>query len=120
MTKREARRIHLELTPEQRAKLAEIRRKVEDEEKDEIMAMGRKFRDEKRKRTAALPESLKLLKTERETQGLSLSDLEQRTGIAKSNLSKLENAEEANPTIATLTTYADALGKRLVVSLVDK
>ena len=51
---------------------------------------------------------------------MSLSDIEQRTGIAKSNLSRLENDEHVNPTIATLSNYADALGKKLVIELADK
>jgi len=40
--------------------------------------------------------------------------------MAKSNLSKLENAADSNPTVATLVNYADALGKKLVIQLVDK
>jgi len=34
-------------------------------------------------------------------------------------LSKLETGLRANPTVATLVRYAEAVGKRLVVSLVD-
>jgi hypothetical protein len=120
MTRREAKRIYLELTAEQQAQIAAIRQKIETEEKDEILAMAKRFRNAKRRGAAALEDTLKLLKAERETQGLSLLDLEQRTGIAKSNLSKLENSEDANPTIATLTTYADALGKKLVIVLANK
>lgn len=116
---REARRIHLELTPEQRVTIAEVRRQIETEERDELIAIGKRLRAAKHSGVAALNESLRLLRAEREAQGLSLADLEQRTGIAMSNLSKLENAEEPNPTIATLATYADALGKKLVISLSD-
>jgi DNA-binding Xre family transcriptional regulator len=116
---REARRIHLELTPEQRATIAELRQQIETEEKDELIAIGKRLRAAKRRGIAALNESLQLLRAEREAQGLSLSDLEQRTGIAESNLSKLENAEDVNPTLTTLATYAEALGKKLVISLSD-
>ena len=39
--------------------------------------------------------------------------------IRRPNLSRLENAAEANPTLATLTHYAEALGKRLMIVLAD-
>jgi transcriptional regulator with XRE-family HTH domain len=45
-----------------------------------------------------------------------LSDIEERTGIGRSALSRLENETEPNPTVVTLTRYAEALGKKLVVS----
>jgi hypothetical protein len=32
---------------------------------------------------------------------------------------KLETGQRANPTVETLVRYAEAVGKRLVVSLVD-
>ena len=120
MARREARRIYRELTVEERARIGELRRKVETEEKEAILAMAKQFRDAKRRGSAALDKTLQLLKTERLAQGLSLSDVAERTGIAKSNLSKLENAEEPNPTIVTLSTYAEALGKRLFIVLADK
>ena len=43
-----------------------------------------------------------------------------RTGIGRSALSRLENDEIANPTIVTLTRYADALGKKLSIALAEK
>jgi DNA-binding XRE family transcriptional regulator len=57
------------------------------------------------------------LKTAREEKGLSLSDLTRLTGMDRSALSKLETGQRLNPTIETLVRYADAVGKRLVVSL---
>jgi transcriptional regulator with XRE-family HTH domain len=51
---------------------------------------------------------------------LSLSDIEERTGIGRPNLSRLENEAEANPTVTTLTRYAEALGKRLMIVLADQ
>ena len=36
-----------------------------------------------------------------------------------SALSKLETGQRANPTVETLVRYAEAVGKRLVVSLTD-
>jgi transcriptional regulator with XRE-family HTH domain len=51
---------------------------------------------------------------------LSLADIKAATGIEKSNLSRLENAPHPNPTIDTLCRYADAVGKQVLIMLVDK
>jgi len=59
------------------------------------------------------------LKAAREEKGLSLSDLTRLTGMDRSALSKLETGQRLNPTIETLVRYADAVGKRLVVSLTN-
>jgi ribosome-binding protein aMBF1 (putative translation factor) len=66
-----------------------------------------------------LREFLGSLRRERESLGLSLSDLAERTGIDKAALSRLENGLQVNPTLATLTRYARALDKQLAWSLVD-
>jgi transcriptional regulator with XRE-family HTH domain len=55
----------------------------------------------------------------REQQGRSLSDLAERTGMDRAMISRLENGQVDNPTIATVSRYAKALGKRVVVSLMD-
>jgi ribosome-binding protein aMBF1 (putative translation factor) len=65
-----------------------------------------------------LREFLASLKRARESLGLSLSDLAERTGIDKAALSRLENGLQ-NPTLATIARYVRALDKRLVWSLVD-
>jgi transcriptional regulator with XRE-family HTH domain len=59
------------------------------------------------------------LKSERLKKGLSLADMKARTGIERSTLSRLENDAEANPTVDTLTKYADAVGKKVLVVLAD-
>jgi hypothetical protein len=66
-----------------------------------------------------LRDLLMQLKATREAKGLSLSDLTELTGMDRLALSKLETGLRANPTDATLVRYAEAVGKRLVVSLVD-
>jgi predicted transcriptional regulator len=58
-------------------------------------------------------------KHERETSGLSLADVAERSGIDRAALSRLENGIAANPTIGTLERYANAIGKRIVLRLVD-
>src|SRR5207249_552644 len=59
------------------------------------------------------------LKAARETGGMSLAELTELTGMDRSALSKLETGQRANPTVETLVRYAEAVGKRLVVSLTD-
>jgi DNA-binding Xre family transcriptional regulator len=59
------------------------------------------------------------LKAAREAKGMSLSDLEERTGMDRSAVSKLETGHRANPTVETLVRYAGAVGKRLLVCLED-
>ena len=66
-----------------------------------------------------LQELLLQLKAAREQKGLTLADLTELTGMDRSALSKLENGQRANPTVETLVRYAEAVGKRFVVSLVD-
>jgi ribosome-binding protein aMBF1 (putative translation factor) len=59
------------------------------------------------------------LKALREQQGLSITDLAERTGMDRAMISRLENGQIDNPTIATMARYAKALGKKLVVSLLE-
>ena len=66
-----------------------------------------------------LRRALTAIRIERESQGLSLTDLAERTGIDRATISKLENGKIPNPTVATLRTIATALGKRLSWSLVN-
>lgn len=67
----------------------------------------------------ALCQTFAGLKALREQQGLSITDLAERTGMDRAMISRLENGQIDNPTIATVARYAKALGKRVVVSLVD-
>ena len=66
-----------------------------------------------------LDELLKLLKSSREAKGMSLSDVTKLTGMDASALSKLETGQRVNPTVETLVRYAEAVGKRLHVTLQD-
>lgn len=102
------------LSSKQTARYRDIRRKIAGELPD--------LMDRHHKRIAALDqlhELLLQLKAAREAKGLSLSDLMERTGMDRSALSKLEAGQRANPTVETLVRYAEAVGKRLVVSLAD-
>jgi len=102
------------LTPEEAAKYTAIRGQVTAELPDLI--------ERHHERMAALDqleELLRQLKAAREAKGLSLADLTELTGMDRSALSKLETGQRSNPTVATLVRYAEAVGKRLVVSLAD-
>ena len=102
------------LTPEEAAKYKAVREQVAAELPDLVARHHQ--------RLAALDELRELfdlLKAAREAKGLSLSDLTEITGMDRSALSKLETGQRANPTVETLVRYAEAVGKRLVVSLAD-
>ena len=46
--------------------------------------------------------------------------MQDRTSMSRSQISRLENDDSANPTMETLTRYAEALGKELAITLTDK
>ncbi len=56
------------------------------------------------------------LRSQRELQGLSLADVAKRTGMARSNLCRLEQNGE-NVKLETLVQYATALDCQLVVEV---
>ena len=68
----------------------------------------------------SLAAALAALRAERERQGLSLSDVSERTGIDRATLSKLETGKVTNPTVGTLRALAHALNKQLSWSLIDE
>lgn len=55
----------------------------------------------------------------REAKGLSLADIYERTGTDRSALSELESVADENPTVDTLFRYAEVVGKRLQIQVVD-
>ena len=102
------------LTPEEATKYKAVRAQV-DRELPDLTARHHE-------RMASLDQIEKLftqLKAAREAKGLSLADVTELTGMDRSALSKLETGQRANPTVETLVRYAEAVGKRLVVSLAD-
>jgi ribosome-binding protein aMBF1 (putative translation factor) len=67
-----------------------------------------------------LASTLTALRAERERQGLSLSDVSERSGIDRATISKLETGEVPNPTVSTLRALARALNKRLSWLVIDE
>jgi DNA-binding XRE family transcriptional regulator len=108
----------VELTPEQRATVARRAERQTPQYQDELA------RDIEANRQEYPPvgdpeliEALAGLRRERERQGLSLTDMAERTGIDRATISKLGTGKIANPTIGILRTYAKALGRRLAWTL---
>ena len=102
------------LTPDEAAKYKAAREQVAGELPDLIA------RHHERMATLdQLQLLVEQLKAAREAKGLSLADLTDLTGMDRSALSKLETGQRGNPTVETLVRYAEAVGKRLVVSLTD-
>jgi ribosome-binding protein aMBF1 (putative translation factor) len=118
MTKphKKANRVIRPLTLEETRRIAVARRET-DAEREEILSEGRA---EKRAWLAmrhTVEETVKRLRNERERLGLSLADVEERSGLRRSVLSRLENDSTSNPTVLTLQRYAIALGMSLETRL---
>jgi DNA-binding phage protein len=116
MTAKRSQRIYRAASAEERERHAKIREQVA-EELPEIKRKARERLALIRQTGTPLRQTLAALRAERERQGLSLADINQRTGIDRAALSRLENNEESNPTLTTLERYAEALGKQLIVLL---
>ena len=116
---RQAKRVSRTLSDAERQRLQRLREQIEGE-KDEIISEGRGHKAAHDASLAQLLVVMQLLRAERLRQGLSLADVQAQTGIARSALSRLETDPNANPTLATMTRYAEALGKDLQILLADK
>ncbi|MCC6907949.1 MAG: helix-turn-helix transcriptional regulator [Phycisphaerales bacterium] len=95
--------------------LNRLAEQIDRDEGDSIRRRGRAVRA----RHDALRDIVQLLKAERQRLGLSLTDVGERSGIGKANLSRLENDPDPNPTIDTLMRYADALNKEIRIDITD-
>ena len=116
---RKAKRIKRTLSSAERRKYGDTHARV-DAERDEILAEARRRKHAQDALAAELRHAFRLLKKERQAQGLSLAEMQDRTGMSRSAISRLENDDSANPTIETLTRYAEALGKQLAITLTNK
>lgn len=106
------------LTPEQQAAVAAIRERARHDrpgpdelidrgELDELVPHGQFM--ELRMLTA----QLRRLRGE---QGLSLTDVSERSGLTRAAISRLENGWNLNPTLDTLFRYAAAIGAHVSLS----
>ncbi len=94
-------------TPEGQAEQEEVVRKVREEFPPLVIDPD-------------LATALSALRTARERQGLSLSDVSERSGIDRATISRLETGKLPNSTVSTLRALARALNKRLSWSLIDE
>ncbi len=85
--------------------------------RDENVRAARPAAAKLRKERQLIAQLVAKLKDARIAAGISLAEMEERTGIRKSALSRLENAKAPNPTLATLNRYAAAIGHRFVWEL---
>jgi len=112
MVKKRVRRSQRTLTAEERTRMRSLRQQVETE-KEEILRLGREvFADHEQ----ALAQTIGDLKRARQSQRLSLQEVAERMGTDRANVHRLERAS-GNPTVATLARYAEAVGKRMVITL---
>jgi DNA-binding phage protein len=116
MAQKRGKRIYRKATDEEQSRHAQIREQIADELPD-IKRRAKQRLALLKKEGTPLRQVLAALRTERKRQGLSLADINERTGIDRAALSRLENNEDANPTLATLERYAEAVGKQMVVLL---
>ena len=100
-----------QLTPAEQARVSRSQAAAEGPDREDLIRQAQEARIQ-----AALEDVMAILKAARETAGISLRDLEERTGISRGNLSRLENGS-TNPTIATLRRYAGAIGKTVNISV---
>lgn len=94
--------------------LKQLARKIDASEGNAIRSRGRAIFQ----RHESLRAMVRALREERRRRGLSLSEISARTGIAKPNLSRLENSEQISPTLDTLERYARAVGMTVRAELV--
>jgi DNA-binding phage protein len=116
MAKERGKRVYRKATDQERERHAKVREQIAAELPD-IKKRARQRLALLKKEGTPLRQVLAALRAERERQGLSLADINERTGIDRAALSRLENNEDANPTLATLERYAEAVGKQMVVLL---
>ena len=112
MAKKSVRRSQRKLTDEEKARMRRVRKQVEAE-KEDILRRGREVFAEHEQ---AVAQTIGDLKRARQSQGLSLQEVAERMGTDRSNVHRLERGS-GNPTVATLARYAQAIGRRMVITL---
>jgi len=118
MVKKLRKRVHRAATDDERSRHEQIRRQIEGELPEIRRRAKQKLKDIET-RSIDIRHIVAALKQERLRQDLSLAEIKRRTGIDRSALSRLENTENANPTLNTLARYADAVGKQLLFLLAE-
>lgn len=115
------RQMKIERTPEEKARLKAIRERFQKEKPslDELVASGEYAPPIRQSEYWELMKTAAALKKAREEAGISLRQMAQRMSMDIAALGRLENGVNSNPTIETLFRYANSLGKKVLVQLVD-
>ncbi len=116
MVEEKPHRVLRELTAKELSILQAARADAESE-KDSILEQARAAKSAWQETRQVVDVLMADLKAERERRGLTLADIEERSGIRRSVLSRLENDATSNPTLLTLQRYAVALGMTLRTQL---
>ncbi|MCA9189136.1 MAG: helix-turn-helix transcriptional regulator [Pirellulaceae bacterium] len=109
-------RVYRDLTADERTRL-EVARAETEAKKDRLVAEGKLRKKAWAATRREVQRTVAALKAERERAGLSLADVESRSGLKRSALSRLENDPDANPTLLTLQRYAAPLKMTLATTL---
>lgn len=94
----------------------EILRDDEERKKDQLKRLQAYVEAIQKKVSIHTDEVVKELVAERHRQGLTQSDIADRTGMKASNIARLENGSGI-PTLVVLEKYASALGKHIEVKI---
>ena len=107
------------LSPEQQAAVEAIRArsKTEHPGPDELIDRGELDELVPHGQFMELRELTVRLRQIRERQGLSLTDVSERSGMTRAAISRLENGWNLNPTLDTLFRYATVLGAQIRLSV---
>ena len=102
----------IERTPDQQRRLEEIRERFQRQRPGlkDLLAAGDATEVVPQGEYLELRAMLGTLKQHRERQGLSLTDVANRSGMDRAAISRLENGVYLNPTVDTLYRYAQAVG----------
>ena len=106
-------------TRDEQRQLEELRERFQRERPslEELLASGDAAEAVSQGEYLDLRMMLATLKRHRERQGLSLTDVAQRSGMDRAAISRLENGVYVNPTVDTLYRYAQAVGADISFSV---
>lgn len=115
------RQMKFERTPEQKERHRAIREQAQRDKPslEQLVASGDYTEPVSLGDYVELVQTIAALRKAREDAGLSLTDLADRTGMDRGAISKLETGAHGNPTMTTLQRYAAAVGKQIIVKIID-
>ncbi|WP_143300792.1 helix-turn-helix domain-containing protein [Candidatus Entotheonella palauensis] len=105
-------------TPEELEHYNRLRKEIETE-KPEISKRARAAFDNAKRTGMAPRTAIAALRHERKHQEVALDEIISRSGLSHRAVAELED-RDADPTLRTLEAYAEALGKRLLIILIDE